>query len=123
MIESEKCVCAIVEHFLDDYGRSYFPKWVSHVENLLQNNSDARSFNLVKGIGVKHKSYEPNRCLIEVKFRSLASLSAWVATEQHREILQMLEPFALQERKTIIYEYVESGLSPSIVRANLEEKR
>ena len=101
-------ICAIVEHFLTDAGRVYFPKWIEHIRQLLEVNKNYLSLHHVAGINVKEKDYEPRRCIIELKFKSLSTLTDWVATDEHIEILRMLEPYVISERKTTIYEYPQS---------------
>lgn len=106
-------ICAIIEHYLSDAGRAGFSSWVERVETALRSNPDALSFRELCGVNVASKSSEPARCMVELRFRSLAALATWVATEQHREVLSWLEEHTLQQRSTTIYAYRDDSKTSS----------
>lgn len=101
-------VFAIVEHFLNDDGRRYFAAWVQHVAKVVATNESAISVARVTGINARNRRYEPERCIVEVRAASLQGLIDWIATEQHRSIVALLEHYVLQERRTSIYECSET---------------
>lgn len=97
-------ITVIVEHFLTKEGQQYFPEWITHVKKLLEKNSAFVSISKVAVISVADKqTIETHRSVLELKFSALEALKIWVATEEHKQILELLNIYTLKSRKTIIY--------------------
>ena len=91
-------IIVIVEHFLNEAGRSYFPAWVGEVEQVLQKWPGFINIQPIKQVEKPEASY------LLLRFENLPLLRAWAASEDHQNILDLLAPFREQKQRSQVFE-------------------
>ncbi len=91
-------IIVIVEHFLNEAGRGYFPAWVEGVEQVLQQWPGFINIQPIKQVE------KPGTTCLLLRFENLPLLRAWAASEDHQQILDQLAPFQQQKQRSQIFE-------------------
>ena len=91
-------ILVIVEHYLDEMGRAYFPTWVREVEKVLEKWPGFINIQHIK------KVEQPEATWLLLRFESLPLLRAWAASEDHQKILDLLAPYRKQKQRSQLFE-------------------
>lgn len=91
-------IIVIVEHFLNEAGRTYFPSWVGEVEKVLEKWPGFVNIQPIKQVEKLEAT-----CLL-LRFENLPLLRDWAASDDHQEILDLLIPFREQKQRSQIFE-------------------
>ena len=86
-----------VEHFLNDEGKAFFPKWLDDVEKRLQSHRGFLSLRRLERVD------HPDGCHLLLRFESLDLLKKWSSSEDHSHLLERLAPFRVQKHISEIY--------------------
>ena len=78
------------EYFLNEEGRSYFPHWLRHVVEKLQEQPGFLGIRQLKD------ATSGDGCRLLLEFETQELLQRWLASEEHTEALSLLEPFTLK---------------------------
>ncbi|NRB47651.1 MAG: hypothetical protein HRU41_08245 [Saprospiraceae bacterium] len=91
-------IIVIVEHFLNEAGRSYFPAWVGEVEQVLQKWPGFINIQPIKQVE------KPETTWLLLRFENLPFLKAWAASSDHQGILDLLEPYRKNTQRSQIFD-------------------
>lgn len=91
-------IIVIVEHFLNQAGKLYFPSWLMKVRKELKNWPGFKRIELLK------KNDEVSS-LLYMEFNSKEELSLWAQSYEHDQLLKLLLPFRLKKQHSELYEF------------------
>ncbi len=92
-------VIVIVEHYLSEKGKSYFPEWIELAKKILNEKDGFISINQLENIS---KEVDTN---ILLEFNSLENLRKWSKSDEHHQLLLKISPFQLKKQFSVIYKY------------------
>jgi antibiotic biosynthesis monooxygenase (ABM) superfamily enzyme len=90
-------IIVLVEHFLSEAGRQYFPAWIKEVETVL-----GRWDGFVKIEQIQDVESENSTHLL-LQFESLALLRTWSKSEEHDQMIAKLTPFRLKKQQSRVF--------------------
>jgi len=93
-------IIVIVEHYLNQEGKLYFPSWIKETEKILLKWS---GFNCIKQL---KKDNDKTETSLYLEFNSLDELHIWSSSLDHSEILNRLKPFRIKKQDSMIYKVV-----------------
>lgn len=94
-------VVVIVEHFLDEVGRKYFPDWIMEVRQVLK---EYKGFHSIQQIRDKDKLDGSHLILY---FENLDLLWIWAKSKEHDQLIAKLLPFKIKKQQSQVYEFLE----------------
>lgn len=92
-------IIVIVEHYLNQEGKSYFPSWLKSVRTKLKKWSGFIRIELLKGD-------DKARCILYLEFCSREGLNLWGLSIEHSEMLNNLSKFSTKKHYSRTYEVV-----------------
>lgn len=90
----------IVEHFLNEEGKLFFPSWFEKAKAALVTYQGFQWAELLEDIEV------PGRTLILFRFASQDDLKIWANSSDHLQLLEILKPFMLQKQESKLYKII-----------------
>ncbi|MAX80152.1 MAG: hypothetical protein CL843_08245 [Crocinitomicaceae bacterium] len=90
----------IIEHYLTPEGKAYFPSWLKAAKKLLE---PYKGFEKLEHIQLVK---EPERTLILLRFASAAELMVWGKSDDHADLLKLLEPYMIQKQYSQQFEVI-----------------
>lgn len=90
-------ILVIVEHFLTEDGKIFFPEWLKLAENEL---IQYQGFIKIQKIDDVEND---QRSLILLQFDKLENLKNWSKSEIHDNCLEQLKPYMIQKQKSQIF--------------------
>lgn len=94
-------VIVLVEHFLNEAGRQYFPSWIKEVETVLQEWKGFVKIDLLKDVESDNSTH------LLIQFENLSLLRAWSKSEEHDQMIAKLAPFRLKKQKSKVFRITE----------------
>ncbi len=91
-----------VEHFLDEKGQEYFPRWLEEVNQVL------KGYNGFRGLRQLHNLDTGGGCHLLLEFESRALFDTWATSIKHDEMVARLAPFRVKPPAVSRY-YSKSG--------------
>ncbi len=89
-------ILVLVEHFLNEEGRLFFPTWVDQVESTVQNFDGFLSLDLVADVE------NQERTLLILRFKNLELLRIWAKSEAHDRVIGLLKEHRVKKQKSQI---------------------
>ncbi|MHA1974000.1 MAG: hypothetical protein ACTSW1_13460 [Candidatus Hodarchaeales archaeon] len=86
-----------VQHFLNDEGREYFPKWIKETERTLKN------FKGFKSLKKATRMEEPLENHLFLEFNNLNTLNRWSTSKEHRKLVNKLKKYSIKHYEAEIY--------------------
>jgi len=91
-------VIAHVRHDLDEAGRAYFPQWIERAAEVLSRHDGFRHIRMANDTGGSDSRH------VLLEFESAELLHAWSASEDHTELLALLEPYRIAPLRSEVLE-------------------
>ncbi len=89
-----------VQHFLTEEGKAFFPEWIDHVRNELQNFDGF--IELHQAVSLRNS----NETHLFLTFESLDSLKIWSTSKCHDLFIEKLAPFMVKKQESTIFKLV-----------------
>lgn len=90
-----------VQHFLNDEGVAFYPAWLKKVSAALKPFAGFVALAQLTDVN------QPNECHLSLRFDSVVNLRVWAKSQVHDELLDELEEYTLQKRRSWIYDEQE----------------
>lgn len=96
-------IFVFVEHFLNEEGKAYFPKWLKELSSVLPNHEGFVSIEKIEDVE------NDERSLLMLKFKDYELLRKWSKSDEHDKMLSLLRKYMLRKQysqilKTGIFE-------------------
>lgn len=90
-------ILVVVEHFLDDEGRRYFPTWIDEIAEVLRDFEGFISIRQLTDID------DPERCQLLLRFENRELLRAWADSDEHDRMIDRLAPYQTRKQTSTIF--------------------
>ncbi len=86
----------LIEHYLDKSGKEYFDKWLNEVRIVLTKFNGFQFLEKVEDVEDKERD------LLLLKFENLELLRKWANSEEHNNMIKLLENHMLKKQTSQI---------------------
>ncbi len=90
-------IYVLIEHYLSEGGKQYFPKWVDAVRDALKSQKGFLQLEQIKDME------DIDRSLLLLQFNTLENLQLWAKSEVHQTLLQNLQHYRIKKQQSQIY--------------------
>lgn len=91
-------IVVLVEHFLNEDGRRYFPQWIAEIEAVLNGFEGFVSIERLADVD------DPERSVLLLRFERLDLLRTWAASDEHDRLIERLAPYRTRTQQSCIFQ-------------------